>query len=214
MPKLLDLYCGAGGASMGYYNAGYDVVGVDINHQSRYPFEFIQSDVFEFLRTYDLREFDVIHASPPCQLYSALNWVHKKDYPDHIERLRFLLIQLEKPYFIENVMHSPLNCSSLMLCGTMFDLKVQRHRLFESNIRGIVQPVHHKHELKVVNGDMFSIVGNGGSFTIKEAREAMGIDWMIKKEITQAIPPKYTEYIGNQLLKMRGSVFMSNLIQW
>jgi DNA (cytosine-5)-methyltransferase 1 len=130
--KLLDLYCGAGGAAMGYHRAGFEVVGVDINPQKHYPFEFHQGDAIEYLREQG-KEFDVIHASPPCQRYSkSVKKINRKNHPDLIFNTRTQLITSCRPYIIENVPGSPL-INPIVLCGTMFGLDVKRHRLFESN---------------------------------------------------------------------------------
>jgi DNA (cytosine-5)-methyltransferase 1 len=131
--KLLDLFCGAGGAAMGYYRAGFeDITGVDNKPQPNYPFEFILGDALEYVIDHGA-EFDVIHASPPCQAYSitkSLPWVD--DYPELIEPLRNLLKETDKPYVIENVLGAPL-INPLELCGSMFGLPLIRHRLFECN---------------------------------------------------------------------------------
>lgn len=199
--KVLDLCCGAGGCSMGYDWAGFDVVGVDEAPQKHYPFEFIQADAFNYLRLEDLSEFDLIHASPPCQAYSKVCQVHRnngKVYPDILKLIRSYLIRTDKPFVIENVPGAPLY-RPVMLCGTMFDLKVIRHRLFESNFY-IKPPGRCNHNGTVKNGDYFTVCGNGSGkdrATVKVWSDAMDIHWMTRKELTQAIPPAYTRYIGN-----------------
>lgn len=193
-PYLLDLYCGAGGCSKGYADAGFEVIGVDIEDQPRYPYQFIKYDAKQFLIDYDLSIFSAIHASPPCQQYSATNHFLNKQYADDIWDIRFLLVQTEKPYIIENVPEAPLR-NSVMLCGKMFGLDVIRHRLFESNITLFV-PEHEKHH-KQKDVSFMTVTGSG--YSIEKARKAMGIDWMIKKEMSQAIPPDYTEFLGRQL---------------
>jgi DNA (cytosine-5)-methyltransferase 1 len=133
-PRLLDLFCGAGGAAMGYHRAGFDVVGVDVNPQPRYPFEFVQADAL----TYPLEGFDAIHASPPCQPWTRKTptWgrarVHYPDHPQLIEPTRDRLHASGLPYVIENVVGAPLR-AQVMLCGSMFGLRIQKHRLFEGN---------------------------------------------------------------------------------
>lgn len=198
--KLLDLYCKAGGAGYGYHQAGFEVVGVDIEPQPNYPFKFIQADAIEFLKTADLSEYDVIHASPPCQAYSwsARRW--HKEWPDLIDPTRELLQNTGKPYIIENVVGAPL-IDPLVLCGTMFGLKVIRHRLFESNIK-LYAPCKCNHKGTVKNGDYVTVAGHGGDGCAKYSVwcKAMGIDWMTKEELTQAIPPCYTNFIGEQLI--------------
>lgn len=198
--KLLDLCCGAGGCSMGYDWAGFDVIGVDIKPQKHYPFEFIQEDALLFLETEDLSGFDLIHASPPCQAYSKVCEVHRKNgksYPDIIQNIRNLLLKSHKPFVIENVPGAPLR-RPRMLCGTMFGLKVLRHRLFESSFY-IPSPGPCKHKGTVKDGDYFTVCGNGSGKdrdTVKNWSDAMNIHWMTRAELTQAIPPAYTRYIG------------------
>lgn len=200
-PRLLDLFCGAGGAAMGYYRAGFEVVGVDINPQKHYPFEFHQGDALEYCAEHG-REFDVIHASPPCQRYSKMNNIHKaqSNHPDLIDPVRSLLIQLGCPFVIENVVNAPIRVD-LMLCGSMFGLKIIRHRIFESNVTMplLVPTCHHE--------KMYD-PWHGNSRTANKFRDAIGIDWMPlggwshrSGTIGEAIPPAYTEFIGKQILK-------------
>lgn len=206
--RLLDLFCGAGGAAMGYYLAGFDVVGVDIAPQPRYPFEFHQGDALEYCAA-NGHEFDVIHASPPCQAYSVTKSIHRNDHPAMIEVTRDVLIAARRPYVIENVIGAPLR-NPLMLCGSMFvGLRVYRHRLFECNPQLFVAPATCHHSFKMpaskgqyheLNGDNF-ITCVGHNFKTADGRIAMGIDWMTRAELSQAIPPAYTEYIGRQLLQ-------------
>lgn len=185
---------------MGYHRAGFKVVGFDTDPQPNYPFEFIEGNALEA----DLSEFDVIHASPPCQAYtwSAKRW--KKQYPDLVGVFRKKLNETGKPYIIENVPNAPL-IDPIMLCGRMFGLGVIRHRLFESNIR-IKAPRHHPHKWRIASGKYCTVAGHGGDgkASIKAWKEAMGIDWMTKQELTQAIPPAYTECIGRQILSLKG----------
>jgi DNA (cytosine-5)-methyltransferase 1 len=212
-PRLLDLFCCAGGAGMGYHRAGFEVVGVDLDPQSNYPFEFIQADALtldpEFLAT-----FDVVHASPPCQSYSDLakRNGNADKWPRLVEPVRDLLRSLGVPYIIENVEGAPL-LDAVVLCGTMFPgLRVIRHRLFESNIDLRVPP-HGKHPLvfthdkrKAHYGRLdqdvsFVQVTGGGNCSVANAKDAMGINWMTKNELNEAIPPAYTEYLGKQLME-------------
>src|SRR5574337_20985 len=126
-PRLLDLFCCAGGCAMGYHRAGFDVVGVDINPQQRYPFEFHQADAM----TFDLSGFDAIHASPPCQAYTVLGGREDlSHYPDLVDAVRERLQASGKPWIIENVPGAPLR-DPITLCGAMFGLRRYRHRLFE-----------------------------------------------------------------------------------
>ena len=207
--KLLDLYCKAGGASKGYQLAGFEVVGVDIKKQKRYPYEFIQADCLELMKDIEfLKSFDVIAASPPCQTHSITQHLRNAqgrstDKVDLIPQTREALIASGKPYVIENVPGSPL-IEPIQMCGSYFGLKVRRHRRFESNLPIVGSPCKHKEQGKPVGvyGSMRDEIPKGGhtAKTIEEAREAMGIDWMIWGELVEAIPPVYTQEIGKQLL--------------
>jgi DNA (cytosine-5)-methyltransferase 1 len=210
--RLLDLFCCAGGAGRGYSDAGFEVVGVDVESQPNYPFKFVQNDVFKLPADF-LRSFDAIHASPPCQSYSDLAKRNKNAdaWPRLVEPIRDLLISTQKPYIIENVEGAPL-LNAVTLCGTMFKgLRVIRHRLFEANFP-ILVPAHGSHpkvhtfdKRKAHYGktnDMkdFVQVTGGGNCTVAAAKDAMGIDWMTKNEMNEAIPPAYTRFIGKQLI--------------
>jgi DNA (cytosine-5)-methyltransferase 1 len=224
MPRLLDLFCGAGGCSVGYHTAGFEVVGVDSAPQPRYPFAFHQADALEFLAAHG-REFDAIHASPPCQRYShaAFSPRHKERHPDLVGATREHLDISGRPWVIENVYGAPLTRGSVMLCGLMFGLKVFRHRWFESSHLLFV-PGHPPHAGRVIGKDgMCCVVGHGGGVSRRmreqigrhgrggqqgkaEWQTAMGIDWMNRDELSQAIPPAYTEWIGRQLVgRLAGS---------
>ena len=211
-PILLDLFCGAGGAAMGYHQAGFEVVGVDIEPQPNFPYHFIQADVLKLDATF-LASFDAIHASPPCQAYSdlAARNRHTHQWPKLIEPVRSQLTATGQPYVIENVSGAPLR-DYVVLCGTMFPaLRVLRHRLFEANFWMLVPPhpshplVHTRDRRKAHYGrtdewsDYVQVTG-GGNCSIASARDAMGIDWMTKREINQAIPPAYAELVGRALL--------------
>jgi DNA (cytosine-5)-methyltransferase 1 len=209
--RLLDLFCGAGGAGMGYHRAGFDVVGVDNAPQPRYPFEFIQADALEYVRAHG-REFDVIHASPPCQAYSAARAIRGREHPDLVAATRVALLEVNRPFVIENVPGAPL-INPLLLCGTMFGLRVIRHRLFEvwpepvwfpptpcchngkatgaRNVAGVTKGFATGHSY-------ITVVGN--SYLIADARAAMDIGWMVRRELSQAIPPAYTEWLGRRIL--------------
>ena len=213
--RLLDLYCKAGGASKGYQLAGFEVIGVDIKKQKRYPYEFIQADCLELMKDMDfLKSFDVITASPPCQTHSITQHLRNAqgkstDKIDLIPQTREALVASGKPYVIENVPGSPL-INPILMCGSAFELKVRRHRLFESNIKLTSSICNHKEQGKPVGiyGSMRDEIPGGGhtAKSIEQAREAMGIDWMIWGELVEAIPPVYTETIGKQIL----SVITSN----
>ena len=209
-PLLLDLFCGAGGAAMGYHRAGFRVVGVDNKFQKNYPFEFHQGDALEFCRNHG-NEFDAIHASPPCQRYSRCNTMHTtrmKEYPDLIVPTRDVLRSVCKKYVIENVPGSPLQ-RPIQLCGLMFGLRLFRHRLFESNVF-LMTPYHPAHTGHRVGENGFvCMAGHGDSGrgripadhrNVSSWKCAAGIDWMTRYEMAQAIPPAYTEFIGRQLM--------------
>ena len=226
MKRILDLFCGAGGAGMGYHRAGFEVVGVDIKPQPHYPFEFHQADALEYLAAHG-REFDFIHASPPCQKYSAMTkgrWKHR-NHVDLIPETRELLISIGKPYVIENVPGAPL-INPVMLCGSMFSLQakcgaeLRRHRLFELSIHPVLTPSCRHGEGSAIgvygggqNPGRRRVIGvygghgrdrrrvaNTQDFSVEARREAMGIDWMTGNELSQAIPPAYTEFIGKQIM--------------
>jgi len=208
--RMLDLFCKAGGASVGYHRAGFEVVGVDIKKQKRYPFEFIQADALEVMQDLDfLRSFDVLVGSPPCQTHSITQHLRNAqgkstDKIDLIPETRAAFIESGLPYVIENVPGAPLK-DALILCGSSFGLKVRRHRLFESTIPLTGLPCDHKGQGRPVGiyGSMRDNIPQGGrtAHSIEEARDAMGIDWMLWGDLVEAIPPAYTEHIGRQLLE-------------
>jgi len=206
--KLLDLFCGAGGASAGYASAGFEVHGVDLKHGKRYPYTYVRADVLDVLRdTNYLNQFDVIHASPPCQTHSITQHLRNAQGKntsklDLIPETRAALIASGKPYIIENVPGSPL-INPIQLCGSSFGLKVRRHRLFESNIALVGSVCDHKSQGRPIGvyGSLNDEIPKGGktAATIDEARNAMGISWAIWTELVEAIPPAYTKYLGGQL---------------
>ncbi len=209
-PKLLDLFCGAGGASMGYYQAGFDVEGVDIKPQPHYPFKFYQADALEFA----LEGYDAYHASPPCyeNTWSARRWIDAPvvyEKTDQLVNCRSMLLDTGKPFILENTPSAEMS-NYIRLLGTMFELKVIRERWFELygfEILLLPSPLLIKNPIQ--SGNYFTVAGHGGNS--KDCRlatwqDAMGIDWMIKEELTQAIPPAYTEYIGLQLLRCLGII--------
>lgn len=197
---------------MGYHRAGFDVTGVDINPQPRYP--FIQADVMTLDPEF-IRSFDAVHASPPCQRYARIGCVHgaRKNHPDLIDPVREILISSGLPWVIENVPDSKIP-DAITLCGSMFGLgsrgddgvyrQLRRHRLFQSNILLMALECRH-------NGEPIGVYGRGGPQRAtrnrgymggtRERIEAMGIDWMSRDELSQAIPPAYTNFIGNQLME-------------
>ncbi len=196
-PRLLDLFCGAGGAAVGYHMAGFDVVGVDIAKQPRYPFPFTQWDALD-IDAEDCPlgliacEFDAIHASPPCQHYAGVTaWRGSQDdHPDLVAETRELLEATGLPWVMENVREAPLT-GHVLLCGSMFGLPIRRHRHFETSWNGwtMTGPCQHR--------------ASDLAFEHKQERayaDAMGCAWMTAREAREAIPPAYTEYIGQALL--------------
>lgn len=207
--EVLDLYCGAGGASMGYHLAGFEVTGIDIKHGKRYPFTYRRMSVLD-LTPDDLQAFDFIHASPPCQTFSITKNLRiaqgkSTDKLDLLEPTRKLLIESGKPYVIENVKGAPL-INPVQLCGSSFGLKVRRHRLFESNLPIKGSECDHKSQGRPVGvyGSMKDEIPNGGKTaeSLAEGQLAMGIDWMLWGELVEAIPPIYTQYIGQQVKEL------------
>jgi DNA (cytosine-5)-methyltransferase 1 len=206
--RALDLFCGAGGATKGLQRAGFHVTGVDIKRQPRYCGDvFVQADALK--PPFDLREFDFIWASPPCQAFTTLRALHGKTYPNHIEATRSLLERSGRPWVMENVPGAPLT-RCLVLCGTMFGLRVYRHRVFEVSFF-VMQPGHPKHRVKAGGhksqrqrkkhyeaGGFVTITGNVGSY----CGPAMDIDWMTGESLSQAIPPAYSEFIGKQVMRI------------
>lgn len=220
--KILDLFCGAGGASMGLHFSfpNAHITGVDINPQPRYPFEFVQADALKF----PLGSYDFYWASPPCQQFSSMRkgrWKDRK-HPDLIDKTRELLKTTNKPYVIENVLGSPL-IDPIMLCGTMFNLQttyknqLRRHRIFETSFSIKVSMVCNHNEFSAIGvygGGQHPLRKNrlrkrdtqnhhAAYFCIKARKKIMEINWMIGKELNQAVPPAYAEYIGNQYQRMK-----------
>lgn len=215
-PRLLDLFCGAGGASVGYRRASFDVTGVDLSKQPDYPFDFIQGDAVEVLSDLDwVRSFDAVHASPPCQGYTSLGkqWMKRdgRTYPMLYEPVLEALQASGVPYVIENPAARP----DVILCGAALGLWVFRHRNFELGGWSMAQPAHVPHDGNVrgynhgkfVEGDYFAVYGNGGDRgSVTQFQDAMDIHWTNKRRsITEAIPPAYTQFIGAGLLASLGS---------
>jgi DNA (cytosine-5)-methyltransferase 1 len=208
-PRILDLFCGAGGAAMGLYRAGFEVVGVDIKTQPHYPFEFHQADAM----TYPLEGFDAYWASPPCQRYSsATPEKSRANHPDLYISTREKLQTTGKPWILENVIGAPYGYG-IILCGSMFELAadgewIQRHRNFETSWM-MMQPqcFHPTNQRPVtVTGKCFVMVtttfgrhSRQGPFSL--AQKLMGIDWTTRNELAQAIPPAYSEYLGKYLMR-------------
>lgn len=197
-PRLLDLFCCQGGAAAGYVAAGFEVVGVDMDPQPRYPYEFHQGDAL----TYPLDGFDVVHASPPCQAYTAAQTIRKNVHPDLVDPIRQRLTAWGGVWTIENVPGAPL-VDPIELCGTMFGLHTYRHRLFESNAQ-LRQPIHYPHMGSPVKmgrplrpGDVYTAVGNFSNVDI--VKVDMGVPWMTREGVRECIPPAYTAFLGKQL---------------
>lgn len=203
--RLLDLYCCAGGASLGYEQAGFEVVGVDINPQPKYRGRFIQADAIEYLKD-NWHLFHAIHASPPCQKYSLSSMQFRKagkQYVDLIEPTRVALIETGLPHILENVPGAPL-VNPIVLCGSMFGMRTYRHRLFESNIT-LTAPYHPLHIAPnakmgrpIKNDEYIQYVGHFPGVNI--VQKMTGLTWLGQAELAQSIPPQYTKYLGLQLI--------------
>ena len=216
-PLLLDLFCGAGGASVGYHRAGFDVIGVDIEPQPNYPFEFRQWDAVELLawhahhaeRGWPFGRIDAIHASPPCQAFTAYRRRGAgvgDGYPDLIAPVRELLEVTGLPWVMENVERSPVR-PHVRLCGSSFGLDVRRHRWFETSVPMMSPPCAHGLQRPrfphATNRTNLRRTVEIGVWRIPLAvqQAAMGVDWMTLAELTEAIPPAYTEHIGTFLVE-------------
>lgn len=221
MRRLLDLFCCEGGAAKGYHAAGFEVVGVDLDPKfaKRYPYEFHAGDGLEFVKDHG-HEFDVIHASPPCQRYSITNAARQHDYPDLIGPTREALQGTGKPFIIENVAGAPL-IAPVVLCwshfygaGTVLDddgtpLRMERHRLFETNFPLLQPPCNHPKDVQVAGSyggarrDKHEAkhVRKGGYVPSKAVQERLlGIDWMTQHGLFQSVPPVYTFWIAHQIV--------------
>lgn len=199
---VLDTYCCQGGASMGYYLAGFRVVGVDAAPQPHYPFEFVQGDAVQFILDHGA-EFDLIGGSPPCQRYTRAQRIMQNDHPDLIGPTREAALAVGRPYIIENVEGAAAHLDNpVTLCGAMFGLRTYRHRLFESSLP-LATKLHPRHTAPVTkmgrpvrDGEFMHVVGN---FTgVALAREVMGMPWATREGLREAIPPAYTRFLGEQ----------------
>jgi len=210
--RLLDCGCKAGGSSKGYYDAGFKVTGLDIEEQPKFPnyMEFIKGDFFNALKDIDfISQFDAIHAGPICKRYSSITKTAgtNENWPDQIGELRDLLIKTGKLFIIENVPGAPLN-KPFMLCGTMFGLNIIRHRLFETNWTININPweMRCQHMKRVVkhgrkpDENKHYAAATGHFSGVDFVSKSMDIDWMGQAELSQAIPPAFTNYIGKQLI--------------
>ncbi|MFC9757383.1 SAM-dependent methyltransferase [Streptomyces sp. NPDC056921] len=205
LPRLLDLFCCQGGAAKGYANAGFDVTGVDLVPQPRYPFTFIQAEAVAFIRAHGA-EFDVIHTSPPCQHDSECQRIQGNPHPDLIGPTRAALESTGRPWIIENVRGAvPKLRTPVMLCGGMFGLGTYRHRYFETSGFALPQPGHPAHTVPqakmgrpIPPGHYGQFVGNFSG--VDHARRVMGVPWMNRDGIRECVPPAYTEHIGTRAL--------------
>jgi DNA (cytosine-5)-methyltransferase 1 len=234
-PRLLDAYCCEGGASVGYYRAGFDVTGVDLFEdytQARYPFLSHRADAVGFIREFGYL-FDVIVGSPPCQRHSiATSAIDRSGYPDLIGATREAMIASGKPYVLENVVGAPLH-DPIMLCGSMFNLtatdddgtplRMERHRLFESNLP-VAAPGSCRHDKSVDVGGSYGgarrdrheakHVRHGGYVpSIRVQQELLGIDWMTQKGMHQSIPPVYTQHIGDQIMFALDTPWLTEMLE-
>lgn len=203
---VIDFFCGAGGAAVGIYRAGYDVIGIDINDQPNYPFKFVKGDAMKLLRIFAENGFIILNdkkylkseiswlwASPPCQNYtwSAKRWksgVHgyaKRKYPDLIKKTRQYLDKIDLPYVIENVPGAPLKKEKMIrLCGAMWNKRFNRHRHFESNV-GLDAPAHVPCQGRIARGEAYTIAGHGGNSKnckLVDWMDAMEINWMTRRK--------------------------------
>ncbi|CAM5541545.1 SAM-dependent methyltransferase [Streptomyces abikoensis] len=209
--RLLDLFCCQGGAAMGYHLAGFDVTGIDITPQPRYPFTFVQADAIEYVLAHGA-EFDFIHASPPCQHDSDCQRLRGNAHPDLIAPTRTALEMTGRPWVIENVGGARAKLRDpVMLCGGMFGLATYRHRYFETGGFALTQPPHPAHTVPqakmgrpVPPGHFGQFIGNFSGVPL--ARQVMGVPWMNRDGIRECIPPAYTQWTGNAFLAAAGAV--------
>lgn len=216
-PRLLDLFCGQGGAGHGYHLAGFDVTGVDIRPQRRHPawMAFVQGDALEYLDAHG-GEYDAIHASPPCRAYTRARGAATGRYrhPDLVGATREALVRTGRPWVIENVVGAPMHGGAVLLCGGMFSLRMYRHRLLEfapgrRTGREMRVPDHPAHTVRTARmgrrpgpGEFWSIAGNFSG--VKEAGVAMGMEWADQDGLRQAVPPVYTRWAGERMLALYG----------
>jgi DNA (cytosine-5)-methyltransferase 1 len=200
MFKILDMFCGIGGSSMGLFQACKDnninasIIGVDIFDMPDYQFKFIKDDIFNYIEYTDLNSFNFIWASPPCQRYSVCKNI--KDltmYGDFCVDIHNILESSGIPYVIENVPQAPIR-KDLLLCGEMFNMRIIRHRIFELGTFKIEQPIHKKHKPK---GYYTTVAGHMAG--IRKYKEVMEIDWSNNwKQLAEAVPPRYARFILNK----------------
>jgi DNA (cytosine-5)-methyltransferase 1 len=212
-PRLLDLFACQGGASAGYAAAGFLPHGVDIDPQPRYPYDFTQADALQFIaerHSWIRHNFEAVHASPPCQLYSNAQRIQGREHPDLVGPIRDALNSLGLPWVIENVEGAPLR-DPVTLCGSMFGLRTYRHRLFETGGGfALAQPDHPEHTAPLRKmgrrpqpGDMIHAVGNFSG--VETVRADWGVGWMNRDGIREAIPPAYSLAVGRELMAHLGA---------
>ncbi|MFJ4960191.1 SAM-dependent methyltransferase [Streptomyces sp. NPDC088739] len=206
-PRVLDLFCCQGGASLGYAMAGLDPVGVDRAPQPHYPFAFRLDDALDYAVAYG-GAFDLVHASPPCQRYTRAQKIRGRSHPDLVDRTRDVLRALGVPYVIENVEGAPLR-DQVVLCGAMFGLATYRHRLFETSFP-VTAPRHPAHRTPTAKmgrrpapGQHMHVVGN--FVGVDEGRRAMGMHWATREGLREAVPPAYARHIGEAFLLWRAA---------
>lgn len=195
-PLLLDLYSCAGGAAKGYHDAGFDVVGIDIDDQPHYPYTFHRADALEFFRD-NWRQFDAVHASPPCQGHSTARHAWGREY-ETTELLDLTLVAVREsglPYIVENVGGASMP-SAGTLCGTSFGLGLHRHRRFETSFAWLAPPCDPSRVR--YRGRAAEVFGHHGN--TDRVRREWGVPWMTQYEIAQSIPPAFTEHLGAYLL--------------
>ncbi|WP_330480358.1 SAM-dependent methyltransferase [Streptomyces sp. NBC_00724] len=204
-PRLLDLFCCQGGAAKGYAEAGFDVTGIDIAPQPRYPYRFVQAEAVAFVREHG-GDFDVIHASPPCQHYSRAQKIQHRTHPDLIDPTRAALEATGRPWVIENVEEAAAQLRDpVTMCAAAFGMRTYRHRLFETRGFTFTPPQHPAHQAPLTKmgrpraaGHFAHYVGNFSG--VAEARTDMSVPWMNRDGIRECIPPAYTQWIGTAAL--------------
>jgi|SRR5208282_1472765 len=206
-PRLLDLFCGAGGATKGYQRAGFEVVGVDIEHSPRYCGDsYMVADALELLRDYRryVGGFDAIHASPPCQAHTGVP--NRRGHPDLLPKTRELLEMTGLPWVMENVPGADMG-SAVLLCGATFGLPIIRHRLFETSFPMMAPSTCRAKSTLRATGHgpgFYPFARKGWRPAWREHVLPVVWPWMTLEEAHQAIPPAFTEFVGTQLMAHLG----------